>query len=103
MLQSILDRLYFSFSHFGRVYEGERAAPLNPWEVPKRDKFYLTNQELKTIGLALTYYKKHLRKQKAFERLDQVSELDNRIFNFIAWLELKEGQQNAVSELADTR
>ena len=79
------------------MQQEEQALSINPWEIPKREKFYITNQELKTIGLALTYYKKHLRKQKSFERLDQVSELDNRVYNFIAWLEVQEGQSEVLS------
>lgn len=98
MFQSILLKLSQSFQHFGRVPEMEEE--VNPWEIPKRDKFYITSEELKTVSLALTHYKKQLKKQRSFDRVERVSELDNRIFHFIAFLEAKEGQKDVLPKMA---
>ncbi len=101
MLQSILGRLSDSLYSFGRAKEANKTipSPLNPWEIPKRDKFYITSEELKIVGLALNHYQKYLRRKHATEKLQQVAGLDHRIFRFIHFLEAKDRKVSSVSEM----
>jgi hypothetical protein len=59
------------------------------WASPPREKFYLSTEELKMVGLALNYYKKCLRSQKKWEKVEKIADLDNRLFDFLAFLEAK--------------
>jgi hypothetical protein len=56
---------------------------------PPREKFYLSTEELKMVGLALNYYKKGLRSQKKWEKVEEIADLDNRLFDFLTFLEAK--------------
>jgi hypothetical protein len=97
MMQFIFNKLSNALTHFGRVQE--EPTDNQPWDIPKRQKFYITPDELKTVSIALTYYKKLLKSKKAFDKVEKVGELDNRIFNFIVFMETQESQQQALAEV----
>ncbi|MCU0443589.1 MAG: hypothetical protein MUE85_01630 [Microscillaceae bacterium] len=67
---------------------------------PPRERFYLSTDELKMVGLALNHYKQRLRSQKEWEKVEKIADLDNRLFNFLTFLESKTLEKPQISEVA---
>ncbi len=67
----------------GRI--GSTEHPLQPipssgGSSPPRERFYLTTDEFRLVGIALNHFKQHLRKSQEHERLEVVDQLDHRLY-----------------------
>ncbi|MEO1652030.1 MAG: hypothetical protein AAFU64_00675 [Bacteroidota bacterium] len=93
MRHAILDRLSSFVHRFGGLMNKQRQHIPQAWEVPRQKHFFINKKELKMLSVALAHYKKSLRHQRAFDQMDQVVLLDERILHLIAFVEAKEGQK----------
>lgn len=96
MIQSLIDRLSAFINYSGQVVNEGTGLPSDPQEeTSEHDKFHISSDELKIVGVALNHYKNLLQQKKSFEKLEKVADLDNRIFHFIASLEEHNQNQGA--------
>lgn len=96
MIQSLIDRLSVFINYFGQVERKDKELLESSSEdTSNYDKFHISSDELKLVGVALNYYKNHLQQKKSHEKLEKVANLDNRIYHFIASLEEQEKGQEA--------
>ena len=81
---------------FGRA---EATDKLNSyWNLPKPEKFFISTEELKMVGMALNHYKKHLQNRKDFGKIQQLADLDDRLFGFLDFLESSKHQNTHFSD-----